>query len=342
MKAIIITSPNKASVVTDRALPTLRDDYILIKTKAVALNPTDWKHIDLTITPGVLIGCDYSGIVVDVGPKVTKKFAKGDRVMGFVHGGNSSQPEDGAFADYIVAKGDLQIRIPDKMSFEDAATFGVGITSVGQALYQALKLPLPTSPSPDPHPILIYGGSTATGILGIQLAKLSGYLPITTCSPHNFDFAIEMGAKEVFDYAEDEAPEEIRSLTRNKLTVVWDVISLPWSASFCMEALSTEGGKYTALLPSKVLGSHVETTDTLAYSVFGEEWVMGTKAFAAKPEDFEFGKMWWAMVETLMAEDKIKPHNIRMGQNGLAGVLEGLELLRDSKISGEKLVYLVN
>lgn len=37
--------------------------------------------------------------------------------------------EDGAFQDYIVAKGDIQIKIPDNLSFEEASTLGVGITT---------------------------------------------------------------------------------------------------------------------------------------------------------------------------------------------------------------------
>lgn len=41
----------------------VRDDYILIKVKAVALNPTDWKHIAFISPPGSKIGCDYAGIV---------------------------------------------------------------------------------------------------------------------------------------------------------------------------------------------------------------------------------------------------------------------------------------
>jgi NADPH:quinone reductase-like Zn-dependent oxidoreductase len=63
-------------------------------------------------------------------------------------------------------------KIPNGMSFEDTATLGVGVTTVGQALYMTLKLPLPTEPAKTSFPILIYGGSTATGTLAIQYAKL--------------------------------------------------------------------------------------------------------------------------------------------------------------------------
>ena len=174
-KAIEIVSSGSARLTTSRSLPRLRDDYILVKTSAVALNPTDWKHIDYLATPGALVGCDYSGTVLEIGPKVQKAFKKGDRVCGFCHGSNTLQLEDGTFAEYIVAKGDLQILIPDEMSFEEAATLGVGIVTVGQGLYQSLELPLPTGGSVEGDgkaTVLIYGGSTATGTLAIQFAKL--------------------------------------------------------------------------------------------------------------------------------------------------------------------------
>jgi NADPH:quinone reductase-like Zn-dependent oxidoreductase len=86
--------------------------------------------------------------------------------------GNDVEPEDGCFAEYIVVKGDLQIHIPSNMSFEDAATLGAGIGTNALA-WKFLELPLFTLPLSSERPLLfIYGGSTATGTLAIQLAKL--------------------------------------------------------------------------------------------------------------------------------------------------------------------------
>lgn len=65
------------------------------------------------------------------------------------------------------------MRIPDHLSFEAASTFGMGISTSAQALYQSLKLPLPTiDPISTNHTVLVYGGSSATGSIAIQLAKL--------------------------------------------------------------------------------------------------------------------------------------------------------------------------
>ena len=172
MRALKIDERGKASVHSDVPIPQLRPDYILIKTKAVALNPTDWKHIDF-VSIRTTVGCDFSGVVEAVGPAVTKQLKKGDRIAGVCHGSNVVQPEDGAFGEYLVAKGDILAKIPDSMSWEDASTLGVAIATVAQGLYQSMGLPFPTEPTKEKFPILIYGGSTATGAMGIQFAKLS-------------------------------------------------------------------------------------------------------------------------------------------------------------------------
>lgn len=169
MKALKIQSRGKAAVV-DTKIPSLRPDYILVKVKAVALNPTDWKHIGF-VSQAVTVGCDYAGVVEEVGSAVTLPWKKGDRVCGVVHGANETQLEDGAFGDYLVAKGDLQIKIPDGMTFEQAAGLGMGVSTVGQGMYQALGLPLPNRPAKEKFPVLIYGGSSAMGAFGIQYAK---------------------------------------------------------------------------------------------------------------------------------------------------------------------------
>ncbi|KAL4893818.1 chaperonin 10-like protein [Aspergillus ambiguus] len=341
MKAVVITAPQQASI-TERPIPSLRDDYILVKTVSVALNPTDWKHIEFLASPGVLVGCDYAGIVEEVGKNVTKPFRKGDRVCGFAHGSNGVQPEDGTFAEYIVVKGDLQMHIPDSMSFQEAATLGVGIVTVGQALYQSLKLAPPTGPLSQPEPILIYGGSTATGALAIQYAKLSGYQVLATCSPHNFDMVKQLGADAVFDYRDPDSASAIREYTKDHLRLVLDTISLEPTAKYCDNAISTQGGHYTALLNIGIERENVNSRWTLGYTAVGEEFKIHDTVFPAKPEDREFAEKFSALSEQLLAEGNIKPHKPNVGSQGLQGVLEGLQLMKDGKVSGEKLVYNVS
>ena len=173
MKAVVIEG-KEAKLVHNRPPPKLRDDYVLVKTYAVALNPTDWKHVAYgRAKDGALVGCDYAGVVEEVGSAVTKAWKKGDRICGVTHGSNLVNTEDGAFAEFIVAKGDVQMRIPEHLGDEEAATVSLGAITAGQGLYQkSLGLRLPTSLERRREYVLIYGGGTSTGGLAIQYAKL--------------------------------------------------------------------------------------------------------------------------------------------------------------------------
>jgi NADPH:quinone reductase-like Zn-dependent oxidoreductase len=344
MRAIKGATPTtgKASVVSDAPIPTLRPDYINIKTMAVALNPTDWKHITFVDKP-TTIGCDYAGIVEEVGSAVTQPFKKGDRVAGFVHGGNLVHLEDGAFGEHLTAKGDIQIKIPDNVSFEEAATLGVGITTVGQALYQALALPLPDTPSKHRFPILIYGGSTATGALAIQFAKLSGLEVVTTCGEHNFGYVKGIGADAAFDYKSSSVGEDIRKYTGNRLYHAFDCISEGASPQICADALSTNSAtnkpKYTTLLPVKNPRGDVELITTLAYTAVGEDFHIRGMDVKAKKDDLEFATKFWQLSSKLLAEEKFRVHQIDLRSGGLDGILQGLDDLRYGRVSGRKLVY---
>ncbi|KAJ5634646.1 Protein TOXD [Penicillium herquei] len=337
-KAIVVTEPGKVSLVTDRPIPALRDDMILVKTVAVSVNPADWKSIEAFAPPGALTGCDFSGTVEAVGHGVKKAWKKGDRVCGTSHGSNIVQQEDGTFAEYIVTRGDIAIRVPDNLSFQEAATAGVGIITIGQVAAN-LKLASPAEPITDATPILIYGGSTATGTLAIQYAKLSGYTVITTCSPHNFDLVRSLGANSVFDYNEPGSAAGIRRLTNDNLKFVVDCISLQVSANFCDEAISTSGGEYLALLPVKIERENVNDRGILGYTSLGAAFKFGDIDFPAVPEHRAHAEKFVLLAEDLIRGGKMKLHPHMVGKDGLQGVLEGLKLLKDGKVSGKKLVY---
>lgn len=153
----LVINDNKVRV-AKHAAPKIRDSYVLAQVDCIALNPTDWKHISRKIAaPNGISGCDFSGTVVEVGPGVSKSLKAGDRIAATTHGANFTHDDDGCFAEYAVAKGDLVVKIPDSLSFEQAATFPLGVATVGQGLYQkALKLKLPTEPTTGQEWVLIY------------------------------------------------------------------------------------------------------------------------------------------------------------------------------------------
>lgn len=89
VKAIVNISPGKAQIL-DVPYPKLpKDDYLIVRPTAWAVNPTDPYHLDIDgdeSCAGCHVGCDYAGVVVEVGPGVTKGFKKGDRIAGAVNG----------------------------------------------------------------------------------------------------------------------------------------------------------------------------------------------------------------------------------------------------------------
>lgn len=69
------------------------------------------KHVDFLAKPGDTIGCDFTGVIQDVGSKVTDDWKKGDRIAGLIHGGNEVEPEDGAFGEYCMWKAGLGMKV---------------------------------------------------------------------------------------------------------------------------------------------------------------------------------------------------------------------------------------
>ena len=87
--------------------------------------------------------------------------------------GNDDYHEDGAFARYVMSKGEMLMHMPDDVGFDAAATVSVGVATLGYGLYRVLALPLPDEEvKHSGQTVLVYGGSTASGSLAIQFAKM--------------------------------------------------------------------------------------------------------------------------------------------------------------------------
>lgn len=321
-----------------------------MKVDSVALNPTDWKHIDFAVpaTPFSIVGCDYAGTVIAVGSDVTRPFKVGDKVYGCVNGCNFNEAYDGVFAEYAAVQADVAMHVPEPsgaaLGMEDVCTVPLGSITVGQGLFQpgkGLGLGLPEQGKGAGEWVLVYGGSSATGSLGIQFAKLAGYKVITTCSLQNNALVKSRGADEVFDYNDPECGSKIRAFTGNRLRYAWDTIGRDVSAKVCDEALSTDSAicHYGSILTNRFPREGVKSTFTLMYTMFGAAFTKYGKEFPASTEDYEFAKMWMALTEKLVAEGKVKPHPKKVGDGGLEGILTGLKDLKEGKVSAEKLVY---
>jgi NADPH:quinone reductase-like Zn-dependent oxidoreductase len=254
---------------------------------------------------------------------------------------NSNNHEDGSFAEYIMVKADICIKVPSSISMEQAATLGIGITTIGQTLYRSLDLPLPPSLTATPFSILIYGGNTATGSLAIQFAKLSGLEVITTSSPANFPRMKSLGASAVFDYNSPTVGKDIRATTKNKLAYVFDCQSDTGSTAICEQAIGEKGGKIVSLLYARLERADVSSVFTLAYTAFGETFDLFGKSWTADEEELAFSARFWSLAQELLEQGKIKTHPVEVREGGLEGVLQGLDEMRQGKIKGKKLVYRV-
>lgn len=80
----------------------------------------------------------------------------------------------------------------------------------------------------------------------------------------------------------------------------------------------------------------------LGYSMSGEAYIFEGETMEAKPEDFVFGSKWYGIAELLWAQGKWTPHPQRIEEGGLIGINDGLQQMRESKVSGEKLVYRID
>ena len=77
------------------------------------------------------------------------------------------------------------------------------------------------------------------------------------------------------------------------------------------------------------------------YTIFNDAFSKAGRDFPAVPEDFEFAKEIFGITEKLLADGKLKTHPAQVGPKGLEGVLQGLEDMKNEKVSGAKLVYRV-
>jgi NADPH:quinone reductase-like Zn-dependent oxidoreductase len=163
----------------DMPLPVPEPHMVLVKTAAISINPCDWKMPTKFPSPGAFIGCDFAGTVLAIGPEAAKlplHLRVGDKVCGGIHGSNPIDHPSGSFSQYVAAHGDLLFRLPDSVPFQDGAVLGGSvIATLRLALASSLGLDrTPENPATGDQAahVLVYGGSTSTGTMAIQILKL--------------------------------------------------------------------------------------------------------------------------------------------------------------------------
>lgn len=158
--------------------------HVLVRVLAVGLNPTDYKMVTHFYMEGNTVGCDFCGIVESAGPSAL--FPPGVRVCGADFPYRPDNPHNGAFSQWVVADSRQVLKVRDEWSDTQAAALGaIGWGTVCMAVSDSAALNLaglPSKPVVKPIPVLVYGGATATGIMAIQMLKLSViYLSMHIC-----------------------------------------------------------------------------------------------------------------------------------------------------------------
>jgi NADPH2:quinone reductase len=218
MKALLLRDKGlwKEMKVEEVDTPVPGAGEILVEVHAVGLNPVDYK----TATGGNpnwsyphILGLDVAGVVAATGDDVTQ-WKKGDRVV--YHGDLTKK---GGFAEYTLTTAHTVSRIPDGVTFEDAAA----IPTAGYTAYQALFHKLPINHI---DTIVIHGGAGGVGGFGVQLAKLAGKTVISTASRHNHEYVNSLGADYVIDYQEEDVKARVLEITNGRgVDAVVDAVS---------------------------------------------------------------------------------------------------------------------
>jgi NADPH:quinone reductase-like Zn-dependent oxidoreductase len=174
----------------EKPRPQPQTGEVLVRVYAAGVNPIDWKirqgllkesrPATFPYTPGI----EMAGVVEDVGPAVTA-FEIGQAVFG--------QIAEGAYAEYLTVPVEALALKPQTLSFVEAATVPVGVTTAWRTLFDNGGL---TSG----QRVLIQGAAGGVGLFAVQLAKWKGAQVIGTASTANLDFVRSLGADTVVDY----------------------------------------------------------------------------------------------------------------------------------------------
>ena len=186
-------------------IPEPTEDRVLIEIKAAALNMYDshmttGKPYLARLVAGFrrpkrpIPGADVAGVVVAVGPDVTR-FEPGDEVFGDIG--------MGAFAEYATPRQGALTHKPSGVGFEEAAAVSLaGITAL-QGLRDVGGLT-------EGQRVLINGASGGVGTFAVQIAKALGAEVTAVCSTSKVEMVRSIGADKVIDYTRSDFTETER------------------------------------------------------------------------------------------------------------------------------------
>ena len=202
MRAVIVKefgAPAKLAV-EDLEAPRLQPDEVLIEARAIGVNFPDLLVVagEYQTLPALPFspGKEVAGVVLHTGGDVTAP-RTGERVM--------AQVEYGAYREQVVAKAAACTVLPDELSFDKAAAFGLVYLTAYFGLVRRAALQAGEW-------VLVTGAGGGIGSAGVQLAKALGARVIAVARKEDKrTLALEQGA----DHAIDAEPERLRDRVRN-------------------------------------------------------------------------------------------------------------------------------
>jgi len=196
MKAFILNEPGDTThlQIQEIAVPEIADQEVLIRVKAISVNPVDTKtrqgkgmYGRLKDQHPLIIGWDVAGIVEKAGSDVSD-FKIGDEVFGMINFPGHGK----AYAEYVAAPASQIALKPHNISFAEAAASTLAALTAFQVLKKAKVKSF--------QKVLVHAASGGVGHFAVQLAKHLGTYVIGTSSEKKRDFVIGLGVDEFIDY----------------------------------------------------------------------------------------------------------------------------------------------
>ena len=199
---------------TEVADPVPGPGEVLVRNRAAGVNFFDVLQIagKYQVKPEFpfIPGGEFAGVIEALGEGVTG-FSIGDRVMG--------PPLGGGYAEKSLVKPARALRIPDGMSFEQAAGFPIVYQTSWFALNERGRL----QPG---ETLLVHAGASGVGVAAIEIGKAMGARVLATAStPEKRRFCQDHGAETVIDYTQPEWYEQVKQLTGGRgADVIYDPV----------------------------------------------------------------------------------------------------------------------